>query len=59
MSFLFEKYCTNCKYLSEAITCGICEVTNHKVIYVNDNDFAEKCDLYENKYQTKKNKQTK
>lgn len=47
---LYERNCTNCKHLSEYITCGGCEITNHKVISEKDNDFAEKCDLYENKY---------
>lgn len=34
----------------EAIACGICKVTDHKVMYVVDNEFAEQCPLYENKY---------
>lgn len=50
MGLLYEKKCGNCKYLSEAISCGICKVTNHKVIKVEDDEFAENCDLYENKY---------
>lgn len=57
MGLLYERNCGNCKHLSEAITCGICEKTNHKVIRTEDNDFAEICVLYENKYGYAENEQ--
>lgn len=50
MGLLYERTCSHCKNLSEAVSCGVCEVTDHKVIKTEDNDFAEQCDLYENKY---------
>lgn len=50
MGLLYERTCSHCKHLSEAVSCGVCEVTSHKVVKVEDNDFAEQCDLYENKY---------
>ena len=50
MGLLYERTCSHCKHLSGCITCGVCEVTNHKVEKFEDNDFAEQCDLYENKY---------
>ena len=50
MGILYEKTCGHCKHLSEAITCGVCEVTDHRVIHTEDDDFAKQCPLYENKY---------
>ena len=50
MGLLNEITCGHCKHLFEAVTCGVCEVTDHKVIYTGDDDFAEQCPLYENKW---------
>lgn len=41
MGLLNERTCGHCKHLSESITCGVCELTDHKVIYTEDNNFAE------------------
>ena len=50
MGLLNERACGHCKRLSEAITCGVCEVTDHRVIHIEDDDFAGQCPLYENKW---------
>lgn len=51
MGNLYERTCYNCKHLSEALACGVCNVTEHRVIHTGDGDFADKCTLYENKYE--------
>lgn len=57
MGLLYERTCGHCKHLIEALTCGVCEVTDHRVIYTGDDDFAEQCPLYENKYGYTENKE--
>lgn len=54
MGLLNERTCGHCRHLSESLTCGVCEVTKHKVICVKDDSFAEKCELYENKHKHKR-----
>lgn len=50
MGLLYLRLCGHCKYLSEAVSCGICEVTDHTVEKTGDDEFAKECNLYENKY---------
>lgn len=50
MGCLWQKSCGHCKNLFEAVSCGVCEVTDHKVIKTGDDEFAEDCPYYENRY---------
>lgn len=50
MGLLNERTCGHCQHLFDAVTCGVCEMTAHKVIHTEDEDFAKQCPLYENKY---------
>lgn len=50
MGLLYERTCGHCRFLFEAITAGVCEVTDHTVEKTGDDDFAENCPYYENKW---------
>ena len=50
MGLLYLIKCGYCRNLFAAISCGVCEVTDHAVIHTEDDDFAENCPYYENKY---------
>lgn len=50
MGLLYEATCSHCKHLDGCITCGVCKITDHKVVKFEDNNFAEQCDYYVNKY---------
>ena len=50
MGCLWERCCSHCVNLFSAVTCGVCEVTDHKVANTDDDEFAENCFFYKNKY---------
>lgn len=47
---LWIRDCCHCKNLFEAISSGVCEVTDHRVIKSGDGEFARDCSYYENKW---------
>ncbi len=50
MGCLWERTCGHCKNLFEAMTIGVCEMTDHRVEKTGDDEFAENCPHYENKW---------
>ena len=50
MGCLWERTCGHCKNLFEAVTVGVCEVTDHRVEKTGDDEFAKSCPHYENKW---------
>lgn len=50
MGQLYTRQCTHCKNLEEAVTSGVCKVTPHKVITIEDDDKALNCQSYNNKW---------
>lgn len=42
--------CYNCKNLFDAVSIGVCEVTDHQVIKTGDSEKAEECKHFSNKY---------
>ena len=50
MGCLWERTCGHCKNLFESLTVGVCEVTDHRVEKAGDDEFAESCPHYQNKW---------
>ena len=50
MGLLYERTCGHCKSLFSAISTGVCEVTDHRVVKYGDEQYAEQCPYYENRY---------
>lgn len=46
MGCLWERTCGHCKNLFEAVTVGVCEVTDHRVEKTGDDEFAKSCPHY-------------
>ncbi len=50
MGCLWVRDCNHCKNLFDAMTMGVCMVTDHTVEFVGDGEYARECPDYENRW---------